>query len=114
MKKRATNDLGCFRRKAISDLEKLKCRYLRMVHLAPKDDPELGKLEKAVRLLPGLLKTEESLLSSELKEAQRKSLEENLEPLFTILRRVLGADFDRKREDILAALEDELKRNGSQ
>lgn len=113
MKKRSTNDLGCFRRKAINDLEKLKRRYLRMVHLAPKDDPELGKLEKAVRLLPGLLKTEENLLSSELKEAQRKSLEENLEPLFTILRRILGRDFDRKREDILAALEAELKRNGA-
>lgn len=113
MAKRATNDLGCFRRKAIKDLDKLKNRYLRMVNLPSQKDPELGKLEKAMRILPGVLKTEESLLFSETKEEQRKKLEEDIEPLFAVLRRVLGGDFDSKREQILAALEDELKLNGA-
>lgn len=113
MAKRATNDLGCFRRKAIRDLDKLKKRYLRIVNYTSQDDPELGKLEKAMRLLPGILKTEESLLSSEMLQERRERLEEDLEPLFAVLRKVLGKDFDLKRNQILAALEDELKLDGA-
>jgi hypothetical protein len=113
MRKRSINDLACFRRKAISDLDKLKCRYLRMVHLGFVESPELGKLEKAVRLLPGLLKTEEGLLSSVEESERRKRLETSLEPLFRVLGKVLGAEFDRKREEIIAALEAELKSDGA-
>lgn len=113
MSKRSINDLGCFRRKAIRDLDKLKRRYLRMVHLGLVDDSELRRLEKAARLLPGLVKTQESLLSSEEKAARRKRLEEELEPLFGVLHRVLGVEFDRKREEIITALEAELTRNDS-
>lgn len=108
-------DPATFRRKAIDDLEKLKNRYLDMVHSddgGETDQSNIQKFERAMRLLPGLLKTEEGLLSSAEDAEQRRRLEESLEPLFAVLSRELK-EFDTKREDILAALEDELKNNGS-
>jgi len=104
-----------FRRKAIKDLEKLKDRYLKMVNAADEetDKSRINRFEKAVRLLPGLLKTEENFLISLSETERRERLERELEPLFRVLRKVLGAEFDRKREDIIKALEAELKRNGT-
>ncbi len=109
-------DPATFRRKAIDDLEKLKNRYLDMVHSddgGETDQSNIQRFERAMRLLPGLLKTEENLLSSAEDAEQRRRLEESLEPLFTVLRKVLGSEFDSKREEILAALEAKLKNNGS-
>jgi hypothetical protein len=108
-------DPANFRRKAIADLEDLKKRYLEIVHSNGEEENKLkaDRLERAVRLLPGLLKTEENLLSSVEESERRKRLEASLEPLFAVFRKVLGVEFDRKREDILAALEAELKRNGA-
>lgn len=108
-------DPTAFRRKAIKDLEELKKRYLEMIKSSGEDEDKLkgDRLERAVRLLPGLLKTEENLLTSVEESQRRKRLEESLEPLFAVLHRVLGAVFESKREEIIAALEAELKSNGS-
>jgi hypothetical protein len=102
-------DLKGFREKAIEELEEIKKSYLAMV----KSKTDIQNLERAVRLLPGLLKTEESLRSSVEETERRERLEKELEPLFRVLRQELGVEFDRKREDILAALEAELKSNGA-
>ncbi|MCK4333603.1 hypothetical protein KAX06_02315 [candidate division WOR-3 bacterium] len=109
MNQTAVKDLKEFRKEAIEDLDALKKSYLKMV----KSEEDIQNLERAVRLLPGLLKTEENLLTSVEQDERRKRLEDSLEPLFAVLRKVLGAEFDRKREDIIKALEDELKRNGA-
>jgi hypothetical protein len=102
-------DLKKFRREAIEDLNDLKKSYLAMV----KSEQDIQALERAVRLLPGLLKTEESLRSSVEETEKREQLEKELEPLFGVLGKVLGAEFDRKREEIIAALEAELKAHGA-
>ena len=109
MNQTAVKDLKEFRKEAIEDLDALKKSYLKMV----KSEEDIQNLERAVRLLPGLLKTEENLLTSVEQDERRKRLEDSLEPLFVVLSRVLGAEFDRKREDIIKALEAELKRNGA-
>jgi len=108
-------ELKDFRKEAIANLEELKSSYMNLIKSGDDADekPRIDRLERAVRLLPGLLKTEEGLLSSVEDTERRRQLEESLEPLFTVLRRVLGSEFDTKREDILAALEAELKNNGS-
>ena len=111
----AVLDSTKFRRKAIRDLEKLKRRYLKVVESKrlAEEKPGVEHLEKAVRLLPGLLRTEERFLTSVEEAERREQLERKLEPLFTVLREVFGSEFDRKREEILEALETELKKNGS-
>lgn len=109
MNETAIKDLKGFREKAIEELEELKKNYLAMV----KSETDIQKLERAVRLLPGLLKTEENLRSSVEETERREQLEKELEPLFRVLRQELGPEFDRKREKILAALEAELKRDGA-
>lgn len=108
-------DPTAFRRKAIADLEDLKERYLELVRSGNQkvDQERIQNLERAARLLPGLLKTEETLLTSVEETEARRRLEESLEPLFAVLSRVLGAEFVSKREEILAALEAELKCNGA-
>lgn len=117
MNQTEVKDLRGFREKAIDDLEDLKNRYLNLIRSngseAESDQSKIKSLERAVRLLPGLLKTEESLRSSVEEQKKREQLERDLEPLFAVLRQVLGAEFDRRREDILAALEAELKSNGA-
>jgi len=105
-------DLREFRGKAIKELENLKSSYLQKLE-STEEDTELARFEKAIRLLPGLIKTEEYLLESVEETERRVRLERTLEPLFSALRRVLGADFDKKREEILEALENELKLNGA-
>lgn len=109
MNQTEVKDLKKFRKEAIEDLDDLKKSYLTMV----KSETDIQNLERAVRLLPGLLKTEESLRSSVEETERRERLEKELEPLFRVLRQELGVEFDRKREDIIAALEAELKRNGA-
>lgn len=109
MNQTMVKDLKGFREKAIEELEELKKSYLEIV----RSEKDIQNLERAVRLLPGLLKTEESLRSSVEEQKKREQLERGLEPLFAVLSRVLGRDFDRRREDILTALEAELKSNGA-
>jgi len=111
----ADPDLRKFRKDAISDLEELRKNYLEMVK-SPQAENKLKseRLERAVRLLPGLLKVEEALRSSAEEEERGRRLEESLEPLFAVLGRVLGSEFNRRRREIIAALEAELKSNGSQ
>lgn len=110
----AASDLKGFRSQAIDQLEKLKNEYLNLVRSRDeKAADRIKNLERAVRLLPGLLKTEEDLRSSVALEEGKEKLEESLEPLFAVLRRVLGSEFDRKRPQILAALEAELNSHGA-
>ncbi|MBD3286125.1 hypothetical protein GF359_06400 [candidate division WOR-3 bacterium] len=106
-----TLDTADFRRKAIADLEDLKNRYLTMVRSNGKEENKLkgDRLERAVRLLPGLLKTEENFLSSTEEANRREKLEAELEPLFAVLEKVIGPEFEQKRDEIIAALEAELK-----
>lgn len=104
-------DVASFRRKAIGDLERLHARYLRAIQ-SEEEDPETAKLERAARLFPLLVKTEENLLSSAEESEGRKRLEDSLELLFSVLRKVIGSEFDSKRNEILKALEAELKFDG--
>jgi hypothetical protein len=101
-----------FRSTAIKDLNKLKNKYIEMIDLSEQKE-KAQNLERAVRLIPGLLKTEEGFLISLSESQRREQLEELLDPLFNILQRVLGDEFERKKEPILAALEAELSKNGS-
>lgn len=115
MSKTVVFDSAKFRRKAIKDLEKLKKRYLKMIHAADEeiDKTRIDRLEKAVRLLPGLLKTEENFLISLSESERRERLNQELEPLFKILHKILGPVFERNREEIIAALDEELSSDGA-
>ncbi len=103
-------DIADFRRKAVAQLEQVKNQYLDAVKTATGDD-EAVKLEKAARILPGLLKTQEKFISQAALSERRQNLELFLEPLFRVLRGVFGQEFDSKREEILTALEAELDSN---
>ncbi|MBN2378690.1 hypothetical protein JXM67_02675 [candidate division WOR-3 bacterium] len=80
-------DLARFRDEAILALEELKKRYLEMVK---STGDETTILERAARLLPGLIKTEENLLTSIEESKRHGDLDTWLEPLFSVLRKVLG------------------------
>jgi len=114
MNETAVPDLKEFREDAIADLEELRSSYMdSMDGFEDESDDRIKRLERAIRLIPALLKTEENFLISLSETERRERLERELEPLFRVLRQVLGAEFDRKREDIIKALEAELKRNGA-
>jgi len=115
MDENALPKLADFRKKAIKDLDDLRQRYIDMVKAeeeAKAEQSKIQKFERAVRLLPGLLKVEENLLSSAQKEERRLQLEENLQPLFAVLSKVLGSRFDENRQKILAELEAKLELYG--
>jgi len=99
-------ELADFRNEAIHDLQELKKKYVAMIS-ASADESII--LERAARLLPGIIKAEENLLTSVEESERRRKLEEGLEPLFVILQNVLGNKFLEKRDEIIAALEAELK-----
>ena len=113
MHKIAIPDLKEFRKDAIADLEELRSSYKDSMDNSEEGNDRIKRLERAIRLIPALLKTEENFLISLSESERRKRLERELEPLFRVLRQELGVEFDRKREDIIKALEAELKRNGA-
>lgn len=114
MNQTENKDLKEFRKEAIDNLEKLRSSYMSSVDSSEdENDDRIKRLERAIRLFPALLKTEENFRISLSESERRERLEKELEPLFRVLRQELGAEFDRKREDILEALEAELKSNGA-
>jgi hypothetical protein len=98
MNKTAVAEVNEFRGKAIKELEKLKNRYLKLVeNLTDGEEGDgIERLERAVRLLPSFLKTEANLISSYEENTWRRSLSCDLEPLFAVLRRVLGNNSTKK------------------